>query len=147
MKPARLVSFLSLCTGLLALPATELHAELVVVVNARSGVAAMTRNEVVNIFFGRNRQFFNGLEARPADMADTSPDRARFYNALVGKDVAEVNAYWSRQVFSGRMQPPVKLGSADDMIKWVVANPGGIGFIDQAKADARVRVVYELPPR
>lgn len=147
MKFTRLPFLLSFWIGLLAIPAADVQAELVVVVNVRSGVATMTRNEVVNVFFGRNRQFFNGLEARPADMADSSPDRARFYKALVGKELAEVNSYWARQVFSGRMQPPVKLASTDEMIKWVIANPGGIGFVDSAKADARVRVVYELAPR
>lgn len=121
------------------------HAQLVVVVNARSGVAAMSQNEVVNVFFGRTRQFFNGLEAQPVDMIDSHPDRARFYGALVGKDLSEVNAYWSRQVFSGRQQPPVRAASPEEVMRLVLAQPGGIGFIDLSKADARVRVVYELP--
>ncbi len=113
-------------------------------VNARCGVAAMTRNEVINIFFGRSRQFFNGIEVQPVDMSDNHPDRARFYSSLVGKELSEVNAYWSRQVFSGRMQPPVKLGTPEEVLKWVASHPGGIGFIELSKADARVRVVYEF---
>lgn len=131
---------------LLFQPAAEVRAELVVVVNARCGVAAMTRNEVSNIFFGRNRQYFNGIEAQPVDLSDIHPDRKRFYGLLVGKDLSEINAYWSRQVFSGRMQPPVKVNSTEEVLKWVVSHPGGIGVVDLAKADARVRVVYELTP-
>lgn len=92
----RRLLLLCVMSWLLLQPAAEVRAELVVVVNARCGVAAMTRNEVVNIFFGRSRQFFNGIEAQPVDMLDTHPDRARFYNALLGKDLSEVNAYWSR---------------------------------------------------
>jgi hypothetical protein len=131
---------------LLLQPVAEVRAELVVVVNARCGVAAMTRNEVINIFFGRNRQYFNGIEAQPVDLSDAHPDRARFYGLLVGKDLSEINAYWSKQVFSGRMQPPARVGSSDEVLKWVTSHPGGIGFIDLSKADARVRVVYELTP-
>ena len=131
---------------LLIQPAAEVRAELVVVVNARSGVAAMTRNEVINVFFGRNRQFFNGLEAQPVELPDSHPELARFYRLLVGKDMSDINAYWSRQVFSGRMQPPAKVQSTDEILKWVVSHPGGIGVVDLAKADARVRVVYELAP-
>lgn len=132
------------CCALFCVGAAQ--AELVVIVNARSGVAAMTRNEVVNIFFGRYRQFFNGIEAEPADLVDGQPERARFYNGLVGKELADVDAYWSRQVFSGRTRPPVRLGSADEVVKWVASRPGGIGFVDLSKADARVRVVYEFKP-
>lgn len=120
------------------------RAELVVVVNVRSGVAAMTRNEVVNLFFGRSRQFFNGLEAQPVDLVDSHPDRARFYQALVGKELSQVEAYWSRQVFSGKTQPPPRVASAEEVVKWVLGNPGGIGFVDASRVDARVRVVYEL---
>jgi len=119
-------------------------AELVVVVNARNGVAAMTRNEVINIFFGRNRLFFNGVEALPVDLEDAHPNRAQFYKLLVGKDVSEINAYWSRQVFTGRMQAPLRFSSTEEVIKWIAANPGGIGFVELPRADARVRVVYEL---
>ena len=144
--PVRRLLLLCVMSWLLVQPAAEVRAELVVVVNARCGVAAMTRNEVVNLFFGRTRQFFNGIEAQPVDMLDAHPDRARFYNALLGKDLSEINAYWSRQVFSGRMQPPVKVGSPEEVLKWVVSHPGGIGFVDLSRADARVRVVYELTP-
>lgn len=133
-----------LFVGMLLLATEQVWAELVVVVNARSGVAAMSRNEVINIFFGRNRQFFNGIEAQPVDLIDSNPDRGRFYSALVGKDLADINAYWSRQVFSGRLQPPPKMRTSEDALKWIVSQPGGIGFIELAKADARVRVVYEL---
>lgn len=134
------------CLWLSLLPAGEVAAELVVVVNARAGVALMTRNEVINIFFGRYRQFFNGLEAQPVDLSDAHPDRARFYKGLVGKDLSDVNAYWSRQLFSGGMQPPPKVNTSEEVLRWVITHPGGIGFIEMSKADARVRVVYELPP-
>ena len=142
--PIRRLLLLCVTTWLL-MQSGAVHAQLVVVVNARSGVAAMSRNEVVNVFFGRTRQFFNGLEAQPVDMVDSHPDRARFYSGLVGKDLSEVNAYWSRQVFSGRQQPPLKVATPEDVLKQVVSQPGGIGFIELSKADARVRVVYELP--
>lgn len=145
MSPSRF-RLLCFAIGLLLLPAGEVLADLVVVVNVRSGVALMTRNEVINIFFGRYRQFFNGVEAQPVDLVDSNPDRARFYSALVGKDLSDVTAYWSRQVFSGRMQPPPRVAGTEDVIKWVSSNPGGIGFVDLSKADARVRVVYELKP-
>lgn len=131
---------------LLLLPVGDALADLVVVVNARNGVAVMTRNEVVNIFFGRYRQFFNGVEAQPVDLVDSNPERARFYAGLVGKDISEVNAYWSRLIFSGRVQAPPRMSNAEEVLKWVSSHPGGIGFVELSKADARVRVVYELNP-
>lgn len=143
MRPLRFLLLLLLAGLAGGLPAVA-RAELVVVVNVRSGVAAMTRNEVVNIFFGRSRQFFNGIEAQPVDLLDSHPDRARFYLALVAKETSQVDAYWSRQVFSGKTRPPPRVASSEEVVKWVVANPGGIGFVDASRVDARVRAVYEL---
>ncbi|MCK6412560.1 MAG: hypothetical protein L6Q55_09090 [Azonexus sp.] len=136
--------FLPLLGLALLWPGSFPHAELVVVVNVRSGVSAMTRNEVINLFFGRTRVFFNGLEAQVVDLQDTHPDRGRFYRALVGKDLADVNAYWSRQLFTGRLQPPPQLRGSEEVLRWIVDHPGGIGYVDLRHADARVRVVFEL---
>ena len=136
-------TFLLLC-GLCLLPAAEAWAQLAVVVNAKSGVSVLTRNDVMNIFLGRFRQFPTGLDARPVDVVDSHPDRARFYRLLVSKEVPEINAYWARLVFTGRVTPPQQVNSAEEVIKWVQANPGGIGFVDVSKVDGRVRVVLEL---
>lgn len=141
----RIVLVLFLAAVALLTPPTA-SAELVVVVNARAGVAAMTRNEVANIFLGRYRAFFNGLEAEPIDVEDRNPERARFYSLLLGKNLSEINAYWSRQTFSGRVRPIARAASADEVLHWVASHPGGIGFVDASKTDARVRVVYQLEP-
>lgn len=130
----------------LAAPLAQATGTLAVVVNARCGVAVMTRNEVINVFFGRYRQFFNGREAQPVDLADNDPVRGQFYRRLVGKDLSEVNAYWSRQIFSGRLQALPRVATPEDVIKWIAAHPCGIGFIEQSKADARFNIVYELAP-
>jgi hypothetical protein len=119
---------------------------LAVVVNARCGVAVLTRNEVINIFFGRYRLFFNNREAQPVDLEDSHPLRAQFYYRLVGKELSEVNAYWSRQIFSGRTQALFKAASPDEATKWIVANPCGIGFVAQNRVDARFNIVYDLDP-
>ncbi len=101
---------------------------------------------MVNLFFGRSRQLFNGIEAQVADLQDTHPDREHFYRALVGKELADINAYWARQLFSGHLRPPPQLKTSEEMLRWVAERPGGVGYVDLRQADARVRVVYELKP-
>lgn len=145
MKRLRTCTLATLLLLLAAPPALATGA-LAVVVNARCGVAVLTRNEVINIFFGRYRQFFNGREALPVDLVDGHPVRGQFYRRLVGKDLSEINAYWSRQIFSGRMQALNKVATPEEVAKWVAANPCGIGFIEQSKVDARFNIVFELAP-
>lgn len=136
----KLVCLLGLALGL-TYPAC---ADMVIVVGARSGIAAMTRAEVSNVFLGRTRQFFNGSEVRVVDMAEGNPDRARFYQALFGKDPSQVDAYLSKQWFSGRGQPFARVDTSEEVLRWVASYPGGVGYIDAAKVDARVRVIFEF---
>jgi hypothetical protein len=42
--------------------------------------------------------------------------------------------------------PPAQTSGNDDLLKWVGATTGGVGYIERAKADGRVRIVYELAP-
>lgn len=130
--------------GGLLMPAPPVLAQLVVIVNARAGVAELTRNEVVNIFFGRHRQYFNGTEAQPVDVAGVHAERADFYRRLVNKPLADIDAYWSRFIFSGKVRPPAQVRTPEEVVQWVADHPGGIGYARLHRADARVRVVYDL---
>ena len=122
------------------------RAEIVVVVNPKSGVEKLSRDEVVNIFLGRFRQLPSGLAALPVDLPASQPEKSGFYRQLVNKDLAEINAYWARLMFSGRTTPPKQAGSVEDMIAFVGATPGAIGYLDRGRVDARVRVVLEFGP-
>jgi ABC-type phosphate transport system substrate-binding protein len=128
------------------LPPAGAAADLVVVVNPKSGVDKLNRDEVVNIFLGRYRQLPSGMPALPADLPATQPDKAVFYRLLVDKELAEINSYWARLIFSGRTVPPKQSTGNDDLLKWVAATPGAIGYIERSKVDGRVRIVYEFAP-
>lgn len=119
-------------------------AEIVVVVDARSGVERLTRSEVVNIFLGRYRKLPDGTAAVPIDQPATGVLRADFYRKLVDKDLDEINAYWSRLYFSGKTTPPVSTASSADVIAQVLARTGGVGYVRRKDVDARVRVVLTL---
>lgn len=129
---------------LLALqPIADSLADVVVIANPRSGIDKLSRDEVINIFLGRFRQLPSGLSAQPVDLPATEPEKATFYLRLVNKDLAEINAYWSRLVFSGRTKPPMQAKSTDDLLEFIAKTPGAIGYIERSKVDDRVKLVFE----
>lgn len=121
-------------------------ADVVVVVDAKSGVERLTQDEVVNIFLGRYRKLPTGVAAVPIDQPFDSGLRAQFYRKLVNKSLSEINAYWARLYFSGKTAPPLEASLASEVLANIIGNPGGIGYIEQGQADARVRVVFSFPP-
>ena len=118
--------------------------DLVVVANPSAGVDRLNRNEVINIFFGRNRQLPSGIPVIPLDLPASSPEKAAFYAMLVGKDLAEINAYWARLVFSGRTQPPRQTQNMSELMSLVRDNRGAVGYTDRPRTDPRVKILFEL---
>lgn len=139
----RYLLLLALCA---LLPPPDAAADVVVIANPRAGVDRLSRDEVVNIFLGRFRQLPSGLSALPADLPSSQPEKAVFYRQLVNKELAEINAYWARLVFSGRTVPPRQAVGNDDLVSWVAGTQGAIGYVDRARADGRVKIVYEFSP-
>lgn len=126
------------------LPNSAGAGELVVVVNAASGVGKLSREQVLNIFLGRFRQFPSGLTAVPIDQPDGGPAKAQFYRLLVDKEVAEINAYWARLVFSGRTPPPLQTEYSGDVLRLLAAKRGAIAYVDRSLVDPRLTIVFSL---
>jgi hypothetical protein len=124
-----------------SLTGTWASADVVAVVSAKSGVRALTPTQVADIFLGRVSRFPNGLLAVPVDLRDGSPERDQFYVKVTGKTPAQVKAYWSKIIFTGRGQPPRAVSTGVDMRNFIAANDAAIGYIDTALLDDSVRAL------
>ncbi len=130
---------------LFAMTASDLLAEdMVVVVNQKNGINKLSREEVIDIFLGRNRQLSTGLTALPLDLPGVSLEREAFYSRLTGKSMSEINAYWARLIFSGRASPPAQVRSLEESMQMVIDNRSAIGYLERSKISSQVKVVFEL---
>lgn len=120
--------------------------DVVIVVDARSGVERLERDDAINIFLGRHRALPDGMAARPVDQPPGSSLYERFYRRLVDKTPTEIGVYWSRLYFSGKTLPPPQINTPAAAIAHVLGTPGGIAYLERAQVDGRLRVVLVLPP-
>ena len=125
----------------LSLASRSVLADVVAVVSAKSTVTTLSRSEVTDIFLGRASRFPNGVQAVPIDQADGSVARDEFYAKLAGKTAAQLKAYWSKIIFTGRGQPPPVVANSVELKKRLAANPAAIGYMEQDLVDDSVRVV------
>jgi len=116
-------------------------ADVVAVVSARSPIAALSRSQVADIFLGKASHFPDGALAAPIDQAEGSSMRDEFYERIVGKSAAQIKAYWSKIIFTGRGQPPPTVANDDEMKRRIRENPAAIGYIDRRFVDDSVRIV------
>lgn len=139
MKPNILKQ--SLACLLLGAVAQIASADVVVVVSAKSDVSSLTKEQVSQIFLAKSASFPSGGAAVPIDQDESSAARNEFYSKVTGKDAAQLKAYWSQLLFSGKAQQPQHVADNAAVKKAVEEKPGGLGYIDKSAVDASVKVV------
>jgi len=115
--------------------------DVVPVVGAKSPIASLDAAQVADIFLGKTSRFPDGSIALPVDQQEESPLRERFYAQFAGKSPAQVKAYWSKIIFTGRGHPPRQAADSIEVKRIVTNNPHAIGYIDASQVDASVRVL------
>jgi hypothetical protein len=135
------------CTLLLALtvaPLPALAGDWAVVANPKAGIGHLSQDDVTNIYLGRYRRLASGVTAEPLDQPADSLLRANFYRHLVDKNLAEINAYWARLIFSGKTQPPRVVANSEEAMQLVARRPGAVAYVERSKVDTRVTIVFEM---
>ncbi len=102
---------------------------------------SMSASEISDIFMKKTNKWPDGTATVPVDQMLDSSVRARFSEAIHGKSAGAVDAYWQKRIFSGRGLPPVTQGSSAQVVAYVRANPGAIGYVSSGTATAGVKVI------
>ena len=119
------------------------RADVVAVVSAKSLVTTLTKAQLTDIFLGKANRFPNGTPAVPIDQTEGSVARNEFYEKVAGKSAAQIKAFWSKIIFTGRGQPPKEVADSLEMKKRISENPSTIGYIEQNLVDDSVKVVLQ----
>jgi ABC-type phosphate transport system substrate-binding protein len=127
------------CTLTLAIG--QARADIVAVVSSKSQITTLSKTQVMDIFLGKRTRFPDGSSAIPIDQAEGSAARDEFYSRLGDMSPAQVKAFWSRIIFTGRGQPPKAVATGVEAKRLLIADPNTIGYIDQSLVDSSVRVV------
>jgi ABC-type phosphate transport system substrate-binding protein len=125
----------------LSLVSAEAAADVVAVVSAKNPVTSLSKNQVVDIFLGKTNRFPDGSQAVPIDQDEGSAAREEFYLKFAGKSPAQIKAFWSKIIFTGRGQPPQEVSNNIEVKKFIANHPDAVGYIDQKLVDESVKVI------
>ncbi len=68
--------------------------------------------------------------------------RAYFLSDVMnGRSAFALKTYWQRRVFSGRDTPPLEKASDEEVVAFVKANRGAIGYVAPSSPLAGVKVL------
>ncbi|MES2117218.1 MAG: hypothetical protein V4578_18800 [Pseudomonadota bacterium] len=126
-------------TLLLAAMAAPAQAELVIIVNPQNPATRMFPSQAAQFFLGGSVLF------TPIEQAENSPIRAEFDKKVLEKTPAQVEAIWSKIVFTAKGKPPKECKSSAEVKKAVAENVNAIGYIEKAAVDDSVKVIATVP--
>lgn len=127
----------ALCSGLT-------FSEVVVVVNASEQIELQKPEDIADLFLSK-RNDLAGLRLAPVDLPESNSARDVFYESVIGKSAAQVKAYWSRLIFTGKGVPPKQFSSDTEIAEWISENEGYIGYINSESIAEGIKVIYTLP--
>lgn len=122
-----------------AVPASALDAGVRIVGHPSIGGTQVKRETLAAVYLNRAAVAPNGRSIVPVDQSAKSPVRASFSINVLAQPVAAVQVYWIKQISAGA-RPPVVKGSDAEVLAYVAATPGAIGYVSTAtpiEADVR----------
>jgi ABC-type phosphate transport system substrate-binding protein len=127
--------------AVLASATPALAQDFKVIVNSANSTTDLPADVAAKLFLKQTAKFPNGTAAQPVDQGKSSAVRAAFSKAVLNRAVAAVETYWQQQIFSGKEVPPPAKASDDEVLAFVKANPGAIGYVSGGASTAGVKVV------
>lgn len=115
-----------------ALPAAA--EDFKVVVHPENPATEVTAPQLSRLFLKKTLRWEDGTAVQPVEPA-TPRLRERFALGVHERSVNAVRAYWNQVIFSGRDVPPIEKPGDAEVIAFVRANRGAVGYVSPG-ADA-----------
>lgn len=101
----------------------------VVIVNEANDVGDISVSDLSAMFLKKARRWPNGQDVVPVDLSENADTREVFSLAVHGKSTSAIKAYWQKMIFSGKAVPPVEKSSDQEVVAYVRATPGAVGYV------------------
>jgi hypothetical protein len=114
-----------------------------VVIANPAGPDALSKAEVKKLFLGKLKKLPNGTPPVVIEYKEGDALRASFHEAATGKSEAQLQAYWSKLIFTGKAKPPKTAASPSVAVSEVAGNAAAVAYVDEADVTDAVKVVYK----
>lgn len=115
-----------------------------VVVHPDNPAAEVEREALSRLFLKKTLRWPDGVAVQPVEPAATAL-RAAFCEQVHRKSLNAVKSYWTQLIFSGRDVPPLERTGDAEVLAYVRATRGALGYVSAAADTAGVKVLPFRP--
>ncbi len=112
--------------------------DFALIVNQANPESSLSQAEAKSIFLGKKTSWPSGVAVLPV-LQEGSPVHQGFTKAIVGKSPRQFSNYWKKALFTGTGITPRSLNGDSEVMAFVAANEGAIGYVSAAAVDDSVK--------
>ncbi|MDO3722176.1 hypothetical protein QVZ43_10625 [Marinobacter sp. chi1] len=117
-------------------------ADIYVVTHADSPIETISKEALRDLYLGRARALPNGEFASIYDRKGNADLRSQFYQHVAGMGLSQVDAFWARLVFAGRMLPLEKVEGDQELKEVVAEDKSAISYLGVPPDHPGLKVIY-----
>jgi len=129
---------IALAAFCVALQASAALAQVQIVANPSVGVSTISPADLKDVFLGSRSTLADGSAVEPV-LADGGEPHKAFLQEYVGKSEQALRTYLKSLVFTGKASMPKSFGSDAEIVKYVAATKGAIGYVSPTSDTAGVK--------
>ena len=115
-------------------------ADFKVVANPSVGVAAVSADDLKNVFLATKTSLSDGSHVEPV-LEKGGPAHEAFVKTCLGKTEAALETYYRSLVFTGKGSMPKTVSGDADVVSYVAKTKGAIGYVSAAASTAGVKTL------
>jgi hypothetical protein len=112
-----------------------------VVVFAHAGLPKSDAATLQRLYTGRVVSI-GQRAAQPLNLPAGHPVRREFLDQVLGQDEAQYTGYWLVRRYVGKGAPPPELADIDELISYVVATPGAVGYAPATRLPVGSNIIF-----
>lgn len=139
-RAEKTIMFVCMVLVSLCISAQAAKADLMVIANNSVAASEIDSETLQAIFLGKKSQWESGDSIVPVNLKK-GPTHQQFLKVIVRRTPAQYRSFWRRAIFTGTGMPPKSFATEEEIVKFVRASSGAIGYIDSSKPHEGVKVL------
>lgn len=116
-------------------------ADIYIVVNEQSQIEQISQEQIAALYLGRKRT----MESQKIIILERGDqERSVFFNRIINMSLSQVNAYWAKLRFSGRVRMPEQVATDDELFARLKRNSAMLGYSMRPPTIAGVKVILTI---
>jgi ABC-type phosphate transport system substrate-binding protein len=116
------------------------RADMIVIANSDVLVWELDAGTAKTVFLGKKTKWGDGTSIIPVVLR-RGPTHEAFLRKIVKRTPSQYSTFWKRAIFTGTGMPPKSFATEEEVVGFVRASPGAIGYVDSSTPHEGVKVL------